>query len=70
MKDKPTCWTLGYSFKPELGFADGKYLPRDAAKILYPEYFDENGEPKLDMLPLDRQRRKKNEKSRDKLTNS
>ena len=51
--DKPTCWTLGYSLKPELGFDDGKYLPRKAALILYPEYFDDNGEPILDMLPID-----------------
>lgn len=47
---QPTCWTLGYSFKPELGFDDGTYLIRKAAKILYPEYFNELGEPRLDML--------------------
>ena len=36
----------------ELGFAGGKYLPRKAALILYPEYFDEHGEPIKDMLPF------------------
>lgn len=55
---KPTHWTLGYSFKPELGFDDGTYLMREAARILYPEYFNEIGEPRLDMLPLDGQRSK------------
>lgn len=56
---KPTHWTLGYSFKPELGFDDGTYLMRKAARILYPEYFNEIGEPRLDMLPLYGQDRKK-----------
>lgn len=54
MKEQPTCWTLGWSLNMELGFADGRYLPRKAALILYPEYFDENGEPIKDMLPLDK----------------
>lgn len=53
MKNEPTHWCLGWSLQPELGFPDGKYLPRKAALILYPQYFDEKGEPKLDMLPLD-----------------
>ena len=53
MKNKPTCWTLGWSFNVELGFDDGTYLPRKAALILYPKYFDENGEPILEMLPID-----------------
>lgn len=53
MKNKPTCWTLGWSLKVELGFDDGTYLPRKSALILYPEYFDENGEPIIDMLPID-----------------
>ena len=52
MKNKPTHWTLGWSLEPELGYDDGRYLPRQAALILYPEYFDENNEPKLDMLPI------------------
>lgn len=56
---KPTHWALGHSLRPELGFDDGTYLMRNAGKILYPEYFDENGEPRLDMLPLDGQDRKK-----------
>ena len=51
--NKPTHWCLGWSLDIELGFDDGKYLPRKAALILYPEYFNENGEPKLDMLPMD-----------------
>jgi hypothetical protein len=53
MKKKPTCWVLGWSLDMELGFDDGKYLPRKAALLLYPEYFDENGEPIRDILPLD-----------------
>lgn len=52
MKEKPTHWTLGWSLDAELGFSDGKYLPRKAALILYPEYFDKNGEPIFDMLPV------------------
>lgn len=47
-----TYWTLGWGLEAELGFDDGRYLPRKAAMILYPEYFDENGEPILDMLPF------------------
>lgn len=50
---KPTHWCLGWSGNLELGFDDGKYLPRKAALILCPEYFNESGEPKLDMLPID-----------------
>ena len=53
MRDKPSCWVLGWSLNMELGFADGRYLPRDAALLLYPEYFDESGEPIEDKLPLD-----------------
>lgn len=49
---KPTHWTMGWGGTVELGFDDGKYLPRKAALILHPEYFDENGEPILDMLPI------------------
>ena len=52
MKKKPTHWTLGWNLKPELGFVDGTYLPRKAALLLYPEYFDDNGEPNFDILPL------------------
>lgn len=50
---KPSHWCLGWLLNIELGFDDGKYLPRAAALMLYPEYFDENGEPKLNMLPMD-----------------
>ena len=50
--DHPTHWTLGWGGTLELGFDDGTYLPRKAALLLNPEYFDENGEPKLDMLPI------------------
>lgn len=53
MDNRPTHWCLGFSLDIELGFDDEKYLPRKAAVKLYPEYFDENGEPKLDMLPMD-----------------
>lgn len=47
----PNCWTLSWSGTIELGFPDGKYLPRDAALILHPQYF-KDGEPNLDMLPM------------------
>ena len=56
-KEQPTHWTLGYSLDAELGFRDGKYLPRKAALILYPEYFDENGEPIFNMLPIGKSKR-------------
>ena len=51
-KEKPICWTHGWSMDIELGCTGGKYLPRKAALILYPEYFDEHGEPIKDMLPF------------------
>lgn len=51
--NKPTHWCLGWSGHLELGFDDGMYLMRKDALLFYPEYFDENGEPKLDMLPID-----------------
>lgn len=53
MKEQPINWCLSWAGTVELGFADGKYLPRDAALILYPEYF-KDGEPILEMLPFDR----------------
>lgn len=59
MLEKPTHWCLGWSLNMELGFDDGKYLPRKVALILYPEYFDDNGEPIKDMLPLDKPKPKK-----------
>ena len=59
MLEKPTHWCLGWSLNMELGFDDGKYLPRKAALVLYPEYFDDNGEPIKDMLPLDEPKLKK-----------
>lgn len=45
-------WLLGWSGELELGFDDGTYLPRKAALILNPEYFDENGNPRVEMLPV------------------
>lgn len=54
--NQPTHWTLGWSLEPELGFDDGTYLPRKAALLLNPEYLDENGNPKLDMLPIGKPR--------------
>ena len=59
MLEKPTHWCLGWSLNMELGFDDGKYLPRKAALVLYPEYFDDNGEPIKYMLPLDEPKLKK-----------
>lgn len=53
---EPTHWTLGWSLEPELAFDDGTYLPRKAALLLNPEYFDENGEPILDKLPVGKPR--------------
>ena len=49
----PIYWTLSWIGTVELGFVDGKYLPRKAALLIYPDYFDENGEPILDKLPID-----------------
>ena len=54
MKEQPINWCLSWAGTVELGFADGKYPPRDAALILYPEYFNENGEQILEKLPFDR----------------
>jgi hypothetical protein len=53
-KRTPTHWTLGWSCTLELGFDDGKYLPRKAAILLYPQYFDEKGEPIKSVLPIGR----------------
>ena len=50
---QPTSWTLSWGLTLELGFSDGTYLPRKAAKILYPDYFDSRGNPILNMLPID-----------------
>lgn len=50
--DEPAHWTLGWSGDLELGFADGTYLPRKAAILFYPQYFDEKGEPIKDALPI------------------
>ena len=60
-KEKPTHWCLGWSLQPELAFGDGTYLPRKAALIFYPEYFDENGNPKMDMLPINKPNKDKGE---------
>ena len=54
--DQPTHWTLGWGFTLELGFDDGTYLPRKAAMLLYPQYFDEKGEPIKSALPIGRSR--------------
>lgn len=51
---EPTHWTLSWNLTMELGFDDGTYLPRKVGLILYPQYFDKNGEPKKDMLPIDK----------------
>ena len=51
---RPTHWCISWGGTVELGFADGTYLPRVAALILYPEYFDKNGEPILESLPMDK----------------
>lgn len=51
---KPTHWCMSWSVTVELGFDDGTYLPRDAALILYPDYFDNEGNPILEKLPFDR----------------
>lgn len=50
---KPSCWTLGWSGTIELGFLDGTYLPRQAALVIFPQYFKDE-EPILDMLPMDK----------------
>ena len=67
--NKPTHWCLGWSGQLDLGFDDEKYLMRKHALMFYPEYFDENGEPRLDMLPIDtiemaEERKKKREQAR------
>lgn len=51
----PVCWTLGWDLEPQLGFKDGTYMPRRAALLLYPEYFDREGNPILSMLPMKRE---------------
>ena len=50
---KPTHWCMSWVGTVELGFDDGTYLPRKAALILYPQYFDAEGNPILEMLPFD-----------------
>ena len=49
----PTHWCMSWAGTVELGFDDGTYLPRKAALILYPQYFDNNGNPIFEMLPFD-----------------
>ena len=49
---RPTHWCMGWSGELELGYDDRTYLPRDAALILYPQYFDENGKPIKEALPF------------------
>lgn len=51
-KEQPTKWVLGWSGDIEIGFDDGTFLPRKAALILYPEYFDEEGNPIKEKLPF------------------
>jgi hypothetical protein len=50
-------WTMGWSGDVELGVGNGYFLPRRAAVLLHPEYFDENGNPILEKLPMDGERR-------------
>ncbi len=50
---KPTHWCMSWAGTVEIGFDDGTYLPRKAAIILYPEYFDDKNEPIISMLPMD-----------------
>jgi hypothetical protein len=57
--DHPTHWTLGWDLSLELGFDDGTYLPRKAALLFYPQYFDEKGEPIKDSLPIGNNKNKK-----------
>lgn len=47
-------WTMGWGGSIELGIGNGYYLPRKSAVVLHPEYFDENGNPILSALPMDR----------------
>lgn len=54
IKKIPTHWCMGWSGTVELGYQDGTYLPRKAALMLHPEYFNEDGEPILGKLPFDR----------------
>ena len=51
---KPTHWTMGWNGDVELGFNDGTYLPRKSALILFPEYFDKDGKPMLNLLPVEK----------------
>ena len=65
---KPTHWCMGWDGLLNLGFDDGNYLMRKHGLMLYPEYFDENGKPRLDMLPIDsmelaEERRKRQKKA-------
>lgn len=53
VKNVPAYWCIGWSGSIELGFKNGTYLPRKAALILYPEYFDSEGNPDMEKLPLD-----------------
>lgn len=43
-------WTIGWSGRVELGLDKKYYLPREAAVIIYPQYF-KDGEPIMDALP-------------------
>lgn len=60
--DHPTHWTMGWSLSLELGFDDGTYLPRKAALLFYPQYFDEKGEPIKEALPIGRKKEKRRNK--------
>ena len=50
-------WTMGWSGDVELGVGKGYYLPRKAAVLLHPEYFDKDGNPILTALPMDGERK-------------
>lgn len=49
----PICWTMSWAGNICLGFADRKYMPNSFATHFYPDYFDENGKPILNKLPMD-----------------
>lgn len=51
------CWTMGWSGDVELGVGEGCYLPRKAAVLLHPEFFDEGGNPILSALQMDGERK-------------
>ena len=55
-KKTPICWTTDLNGETCLGFAGGKFLPNFLGKSNYPKYFDKNGKPILDMLPMENEK--------------